>query len=481
MHEVTMPRLSDSMEVGRIIQWKVREGDAVREGDILAEVESDKAIMELECFHDGVVHRVVHGDGDEVPVGEVIAFVRPEGEAPPAAREPRAAAAEEPAGPSPGPEPEATPAPAVPPPGLETPQPEAVPAPEHPITEKRPAASPYARRLAAERSIDWSRLQGTGPAGRVTARDVLAAEQPRDAGAPQVGRRLTVPVDADPLAVALAVRYRIDPSAVAGTGPGGAVTVEDIEAARHAHLAAERVPPPDDDLPALDLAPDEADLVQASFRLRTQAQRVVGSKHAIPHFYITRAVDVTHLLERKDELKQRMDVTVTHLVMLACVRALRKHPDLNRTYDHGRIVAWKGVHLGVAAETDEGLTVAVLRNAQELELPQIVERTNALVDRVRTGRLSADERRHPTFTVTNLGMFDVEQFEPIINPPSSITLAVASALETPVVRNGKVTVGRVMKLTAACDHRIVDGVAAARFLQDLRALIEDPDELLGAP
>ena len=237
-------------------------------------------------------------------------------------------------------------------------------------------------------------------------------------------------------------------------------------------------PSPDEELPAIDVTEDEAEVVEAAYRLKTQARRVTAAKHVIPHFYITRSIVVTRLFARKEELKRKYGATITHLVMLAVLKALKSHPEANRSYDRGRIIKWRGINLGLAVDTDEGLTVAVIRNAQGLSLEQIVERTRALVEKARTGKLSPEERRHPTFTVSSLGMFNVEQFEPIINPPSAITLAVASALAMPVVEGDKIVVGRVMKLTLSCDHRIVDGVTAARFLAELKRLLENDGELL---
>jgi pyruvate dehydrogenase E2 component (dihydrolipoamide acetyltransferase) len=239
-----------------------------------------------------------------------------------------------------------------------------------------------------------------------------------------------------------------------------------------------RRPLPDEELPTLELAEDEAEIEKASFRQRTQARRVTAAKHAIPHFYITSCAEVTSLLEAKEELKAEHGATLTHLVMLACIKALSAHPEVNRSYDRGNIIKWKGIHLGLAIDTPEGLTVAVLRNAQALPLPELVERSKALVERARDGKLSAEERAHPTFVVSNLGMYDVEHFEAIINPPAAITLAIASALDAPVVLNGEIVPGKLMRLTISCDHRILDGVTAAKFLKDLKALLEDTERLL---
>lgn len=454
MYEVTMPKLSDSMEVGQIVEWKVKEGDRVSEGDVLAEVESDKAVMELECYQDGVVAKIVHGGDTEVPVGEVIAFIGEEGEEVP---EGEPAPIEPPATPepvAPAQEPEA---PTVPPP---PPPPPLKPAPR--ADAGRVTISPYARKLAVERGIDCTRVQGSGPGGRIVAADVEAAAS----GAVP----LASPVRSSPVAATP------DPTPV----PGGdevqrlAQAVTDFITAQ-----APRVKPSaDEELPAIEVSDDEAEVEEAPFRLRTQIRRVVAAKHVIPHFYLTRSIDVTELLGRKAELKERYRATITHLVMLACLKALHKHPEINRSYDRGRIIKWKGVNLGIAIGTDEGLTVAVMRNAQRLGLADLAQQTPDLVERARSGKLKAEERQHATFTISNLGMYDVEHFQPIVNPPSAVTLGVASALPTPVIRDDAIFFGQVMRLTASCDHRIIDGVAAAQFMQTLRSLLEDPDELL---
>jgi pyruvate dehydrogenase E2 component (dihydrolipoamide acetyltransferase) len=455
VYEVTMPKLSDSMEMGKILEWKVKEGDAVHEGDVLAEVESDKAVMELECFRDGVMAEIVHGDGAEVKVGEVIARIRLQevGAAESVRQKPQAkATAREQAGLAP-----------------ERPKERAaagtVPARAGPAVTERIAISPYARKLAEEKGIDYTRITGTGPAGRITAQDVERAAGAGIAGGPAG----TTSGAAAPLAAAESqARVREGRMPQEPVVTGGRIE----EGAQAARLA------PEEELPAMELAEAEAEVEDASFRLRTQARRVVASQRAIPHFYITRGVDVTAVWARKDELKGELGVTITHVVAFACLQALKEHPEINRSYDRGRIIKWKGVNLGLAVETDEGLTVAVLRDAQNLSLKELADQSSALVERARARGLSAEERRHATFTITNLGMFDVEHFEPIINPPSSVTLAVSSALPAVLVRDEAIHVGRLMKLTAACDHRIIEGAAAARFLSDVRALLESPERLL---
>ena len=463
MYEITMPKLSDSMQEGKIIAWKVKPGARVREGDVLAEVESDKATMELECFHSGVLSKIVHGDGSEVPVGEVIGYIdaeakgaepekqRATAEPPEQKAAPKEKAPQAPKAPAPQPAPVTATAelpPQKPAPKEKVPAapkaPAPQPAPATPGAEPRAAASPRARKLAQEKGIDLGQVKGTGPGGRIIAQDIEALSPGRASPAEKPS--------------AAPVRQAAEPPP-AETRPA-------IK------------PSPDEELPAIDVTEDEAEVVEAAYRLKTQARRVTAAKHVIPHFYITRSIDVTRLFARKEELKQKYGATITHLVMLAALKALKLHPEANRSYDRGRIIKWKGINLGLAVDTDEGLTVAVIRNAQGLSLKEIVERTRALVEKARSGKLSPEERRHPTFTVSSLGMFDVEQFEPIINPPSAITLAVASALAAPVVEGDKIKVGRVMKLTLSCDHRIIDGVTAAKFLGELKRLLENDEELL---
>jgi len=470
MHDVTMPKLSDSMEVGKIIAWRVAEGDAVRTGDVLADVESDKAQMELEAFHDGSILKIAHADGDEVPVGEVIAFI---GEAGEAVEPQRHRDTEKP---ETRPEPQRrrdTRKPAAPASPLETPKDEG-------RTTRDPgrlAISPYARKLAAGKGVDICALKGSGPGGRVVADDVLKAAGSGPAPAAAKPKPDAEKANVDAVAAGMASRLGVDLSVVNGTGLSGRITVEDVIAA-HEAMKHELPPSPDEEAPALDVSAQEAEVVPASFRQKTIARRMIESKHAIPHFYITRGANVTRLLERKAELKEKCGATVTHVIALAVLKTIARHPDVNRSWDRGNFIRWKGVNLGLAVATDEGLTVAVLRGAQDLDLAGIVGKSGELIEKARAGKLTAPERSHATFTISNLGMYDVEHFEPIINPPSAITMAVSSALEEPVAVDGRVEVGRVLRLTLSCDHRVVDGVAGAGFLRDLKALLEDPDELL---
>ena len=318
MYEVVMPRLSDSMEEGKIIKWRVKEGDAVREGQVLAEIESDKAAMELECFHDGRMAQILQGDGAEVAVGQAIAYI--------------AGAGEEVAPTTSVVQAEVKPA-AVPP---------VQPAPEKREVappEGRIAISPYARKLAESRGIDYTKIKGTGPHGRIMAEDIeQAARAVAHAQPPKVEPAPLEPVaaevraaepDMEPLASALIKRFRVDPSTLRGSGPRGLILVDDVVAVLCVRPPVAAKPPADEELPALEVSEDEATVEDASFRLKTQARRVTAAKHVIPHFYVTANADVTRLLERRADLKARIGATVTHLVMLASVKALRAHPGIN--------------------------------------------------------------------------------------------------------------------------------------------------------
>jgi pyruvate dehydrogenase E2 component (dihydrolipoamide acetyltransferase) len=505
MFEVTMPKLSDSMEEGKILEWRKKEGDYVEEGDIIAEIESDKAAMELECFSHGVLKEIAHKADDVVPVGEVIAVIDDSAEResagegaekpPEKEKRPKEKKEEEVKGkpeaeeekPRPLPEESGAAAKAreeeekV----AKTPEKE-IPTPPESLREKieisLPAdmvkASPNARALAAKKGIALESIKGSGPGGRILARDI---EKPEGKHTP-AGAEEAAPSrprgPADLLALELAEKFEIDIKEVEGTGKCGRVTTADILAFQK-KVEEERLRRPDEEIPEVKFAPDEAEVEEASFTRKTIARMVVASKHVIPHFYVTKTVDATKLLKMKDEYKKKMKLSITHLLVRAAVRALQEIPEANWSWDRGRIIKWKKINIGLAIQTDEGLTVAVLRDAGAKKIEEIVKEARQLVERAKKGRLRQEDRTNATFTISNLGMFDVESFVAIINPPSSCTLAVASSIPSPVVVNGKVEVRDVMKLTMSCDHRIIDGVTAANLLGEIKRLVEHPRELVG--
>ncbi len=439
------------------------------EGDVLAEIETDKAVMELESFRAGVVAELVRRDGEVVAVGEVIARVAEAAEAAqPAVSESEGtdAAPEEPeARVSTGGREE------------EVPGETASSAPE---SRDRRAVADLAegQRRAAVR--DEVPLPGAHPlaerGGQHSPRPTPPARPPAQ---PETGRSgATAGLKASPRARRLAREKGVDLTGLRGTGPEGRVTTADVEAAPAGSLlrgSPGRVERADEELPPVTFPEGEAEVEEVSFYQKAAIRRVVASKHVIPHFYVARTVRADALRKRKEEAGE--GVTVTHLVLRACALALEEFPEANRSYDRGRWIRWKVTNLGLAIQTDAGLVVGVLRGAQGRDLVWIADGARRLVERARRGQLKPEERANATFTLSSLGGFGVESFSAIINPPSAMTLAVGSVRPAPVVEAGKVVPAEVLTLTLSCDHRVVDGVLAARFLGEVAGLLENPTRL----
>lgn len=474
-HEIPMPKLSDSMEEGRIVRWLRKEGDPVSEGEIIAEIESDKAVMELESFAGGTLQKILHREDDVVPVGEAIAVIAEEGEQVEAPQT-KSASAEEVAPKMPS-KPEA-----------ET-RPAGVQLDERPAPRGRPRASPLARALAERHGVDLGELRGTGPEGRIVKRDVLAAvsralsgkEEVAEASAagPQAPAERKVAGPAMEVgAETLIKKYGLDAGRITGTGLGGRVTVADVLAAHKAPLQT-APKAPDEELPAIVVMPDMADVEPASYWQLTAARRTVASKHVIPHFYLTNTVNAAQLVQLKNEKKEELGATLTHYVIRACVKALEKYPQANWSYDRGQLIKWKDVHIGLAVQAEAGLVVAVIHNAKGKGIRELVNEVGALVERARQGRLRPEERQYATFTISNLGMFGVESFQAIINPPSACTLSVGAVYRGPIVtKESALAVADLMKISLSADHRLIDGVLAAQVLAEIRRLLETPQELL---
>ncbi len=467
--DVTMPKLTDSMEEGRIVEWRVAAGDRVREGDVLAEIETDKAVMELESFRSGTVADLVRQAGDVVAVGEVIARIDQGGEAAIPAQGVRPApeqgkAAEEPVAETPPPAPEAVPA-----------EPAAPPAPG---AEASPPAEPGSVEPAKAEAEPAVPLPGAHPlaerGGKHSPRPAPPAPPKGEAGQAADG---AAGVRASPRARKLARERGVDLAALHGTGPEGRITAADVEGAPPGAVASERPAAgrADEELPAVTFAEGEAEVEPVSFYQQAVIRRVVASKHVIPHFYVNRTVRAEALLARKEAEREASGASLTHLLLRAAVLALEDFPEANRSYDRGRWIRWKVVNLGLAVQTEAGLAVAVLRGAQGKDLGWLSAGARDLVERARAGKLRPEERRNATFTLSNLGAYDAESFGAIINPPSAMTLAVGSAVDAPVAIEGRVEVGKVLHLTLSCDHRVVDGVLGARFLARLGQTLEQPE------
>jgi pyruvate dehydrogenase E2 component (dihydrolipoamide acetyltransferase) len=437
---LVMPKPGQFTEECTIVRWLKKEGDPVAKGDVVFEIETDKSNMEVESFFDGVLLKILVPEGVPVPVQTVVGYVGQPGEVvPDTAPPPPSKPEREPtAAPAPMPTPKAAEM-AHAPAAVSGAAPPSAPA-VSPAAAVAPPVSPRARRLAREKAIDPSKIRGRGPGGRVVETDVRAylAERGYD--------RIRV----TPAALELARKEGIDILEVAGTGIGGRITVEDVR------RAAEERPRP------------------MSRMRQTIAQRLTHSFTTTPHIFVTVSADMTDLMDVRREAKQRgAPYTITDAIAYAVVRALTEFPAFNSVTDGRTVSRRSSVHLGLAVALDDGLVVPVIRRAQELSLAELHEAAATLVAKARAGKLTPEERSGGTFTISNMGMLDVESFTAIINPGESGILAVSSAMPRPWVRDGRIVVRQVMKMTVSADHRLIDGATAAGFLNSIRKRLED--------
>jgi pyruvate dehydrogenase E2 component (dihydrolipoamide acetyltransferase) len=452
---VIFPKLGQTMEEGAIVKWLKKEGDAVQKGDILFEIETDKANLEVETFFEGTLLKIYIGEGITVPVDTVVGYIGAKGEkapdqppppAAPAAPQPAAAPAAPPAIPpaaqpaAPAAEPTAAAPLETPPPAATSPAPAAAkPAPAA-AKPHRLIISPRARAAAREACIDPSSIRGSGPGGRIVEKDLRAYLESAGYGA----LRIT------PAAKRLAGLHGIDILSVRGSGDAGRIMVEDIERAlRRRPVAMPRI-------------------------RQVIARRLQESKQTIPHFYVTVKADITELTALRARLKaQGALYSINDFVLEAVALSLDEYPVVNSATD-GATVAWRGdVDLGMAVSVANGLVVPVIRAAQSLTLSELAAQARALAVKAREGKLTPDEMTGSSFTVSNMGMLGVDQFSAIINPGEAGILAVASGREVPAVVNGEIKIRTVMAMTLSADHRIVDGATAAEFVNAVRSKLED--------
>ncbi len=414
--ELVMPRLSDTMERGTIARWIKQEGDAFTNGDVLAEIETDKALMELSAYDDGVILKILVPDGGEAELGAPIAITGAAGETVPAELL------------------QAAPVPVVAAPEATTKQPAAAPdaAPVAATTEVR--ASPIARKLASENGIDLRVLagKGSGPDGRIVKVDVerLLGKLAPD-GTPAPVAAAAGPTVAAPKHV---------PSAMVG----------------------------------------EVRIEQPSAMLKAIAQRMGESNGPVPHFYIESQIDMEKALQLRKELNDALEVkvSVTDMILRASALALLDHPEVHRSWVAEGLAYHPHANIGIAVALDEGLIVPVIRHADQKTLVEIATESQDLATRARAGRLLQAEIEGGTFTVSNLGMMGVTRFLAIINPPEPAILAVGATVETPVVRDGQVVVRPIMIVTLSCDHRATSGAGGAALLQSFKKYLEQPVLLL---
>jgi pyruvate dehydrogenase E2 component (dihydrolipoamide acetyltransferase) len=400
--KVHMEALSPTMEEGRLVTWTKREGDAVKTGDTLAEVETDKAVMELVARADGQLIKVLVPEGSTVPVGSVVAYIGAPGEKVDGAGSGEQGAAK----------PAAAPAPSKPP----APVAAATPAP---ADETRVKASPLAKRIARETGVDLKSLQGSGPGGRVVKRDLEGAPTPTPAAA--------IP------------------------------------------LPAPRSPLP----PRSGAAYDDVPLTQIR---KTIAKRLATSLGPIPHFFLTTEVDMERAAEAREALEVK--VSFNDIVIKAIALALTKHRACNAWFQDDHIRYWNAVHIGMAVAVEDGLITPVIKDADRKTLGEIGAEARELAQKARTRRLKPEEYTGSTFSVSNLGMLDIDQFTAVINPPESGIVAIGSIVAKAVPDGDRVVVRRRMRLTMSCDHRVIDGATGAEFLKTLKQMLENPLAML---
>ena len=456
-HPILMPKPGQMTEECTLLAWHKQEGDQVRKGDVLFEIETDKSVMEVESFDDGVLLKRLVEEGQTVPVNAICAYVGMPGEAiplsPPAPRPAGAAAVPTPAAASPA---------AVPAPAPGAPADAAPVAPgngEASAEASRLRISPRASRLAAGEGIDPRSIRGTGPLGRITERDVRAALEARAADA--------AAVSAAPVAQSPAAPVAQSPAAPAAQAP--------VPAAAAAPTPTAAAPTPAAVPPAADETADEAPRPLSRMR-RIIAERLTQSFTSTPHFTITVSVDVTRLLAVRQELKiAGHSLSVTDFVLEAVAQSLREFPEVNSRTDGESVWLRHRVHLGLAVTIPAGLVVPVIRDAGRLSVSELHDRAAALAEGARAGTLSPDDLQGSTFTVSNLGMFAVDEFSAIINPGEAAILAVSSALPVPAATENGIEVRQVMKLTLSADHRLVDGELGARFMNAVRRRLMDAE------
>jgi pyruvate dehydrogenase E2 component (dihydrolipoamide acetyltransferase) len=416
MQTIIMPKMGDAMEEGTLVRWLKREGDTVQEGEPIAEIATDKATVEIEAPASGVLRGIRVAENTVVPVNTPLAYILQPGESLPAEGDGTAGAPTELA--TTAPQPASAPTAAVA-------APQAAPAPAN--GEERILASPLARKIAAEHGIDLRQVQGTGPKGRIVERDVLAYIESRKATAAPVAAPAPTPAPA--------------PTVVA-------------------------------------TAPAEGRIETLNRLRQITAQRTTEAHQTIPHFYLTMEIDMEEALalrQRLNQLDESLRVSINDLIVKACAVAIEQHPIVNASYQNGQIVHPNGIHIGIAVAVEQGLLVAVLRHCEGKSLRRIAQESQTLIQKAREGKLMPDEMTGNTFTVSNLGMFGIEQFTAIINPPASAILAVGTTKRVPVVQeDGTIVARHRMKVTLSCDHRVLDGAVGAQFLQTLKRVLENP-------
>ena len=412
-NKVQMPKLSDTMEEGKILKWLKKEGDQVEQGEVIAEVESDKADMELEAFDSGTLLKIVVPEGKGAAVGKVIAIIGDEGEKVDELLE------------------------------------------EDGEEEKEEAEKPEEKEDKEEE------------AEKPEAKEEKKAPEKKEPERKEPAPREDGAVKASPLARKMASEHSIDLKALDGSGPEGRIVKRDIEKAI------------EEGVPEKAAAPGElvAETIELTGMRKAIARRMVESKTSVPHFYLTVEIDMARIMDarkRINEMQEESKVSFTDIMIKIAAHALLKHPRVN-SYWAGDSIKRRGeVNIGIAVALEDGLITPVLRDCDKKGIIQISKETKDYAERARNRKLQPEEYEGGSITISNLGMYDIEEFSAIINPPESSILATGAIVEKPVVREGQIIAGRTMRVTMSCDHRVVDGAVGAEFLRDFKRMLEDP-------
>jgi len=458
MPEILMPRLSDTMEEGVVSSWHKKVGDEVAEGESLVDIETDKALMEYEADTAGVLESILIGEGESATIGSPIAIIRTPGEPPTPSNSATSA-------------PPATSA--------------AAPATPSPADYAPAAASPATSAQAATGAQATS--AGAGGAGGAGESGVGAAEA---VSGPGSGAENGSRPPSSPLARRIAREKGVDLATITGSGPGGRIVRADVEAAASTAAPAPAAPAPvapaSVATPAKTTVPVTADDEEVPLsRIRQiTARRLAESKREAPHIYLTRHVDADDLVAFRASLNDRLvaagqpKVSLNDLIVRACAAALRAHPSINASFAEDRLILHKRVHVGVAVALEDGLVVPVIKDADRKAVSEISRETRDLAKRARDRKLAPDEMSGGTFTVSNLGMFGIDEFTAVINPPEVAILAVGATREEVTIRDGHVVPTQRMTITLSVDHRAADGATGAKFLADVVELLQDPIRIL---
>lgn len=458
---VILPKFGFTLESCEIIEWLRQPGDKVREGDPLAEVETDKVNMEVEATADGTVFALVYDEGDDVPVTEVICYLLAPGEEAPADWTP----------------PEKKLMGAAP---SET--------PTQPATETPPASqdipvTPVAQRVAEDKGVDLRGVNGTGVRGKIMRQDVERAVATPQPIAPTPQPASNGKVAATPNARRIAAQHNVDLSQILGTGPNGRVQGFDVEHALEAGIPEPTQPiprPQPQSIPSVPIAQGEPEIIPLKGMRKTIARRLQQSYQQAPHIFFDATVNMAEIIGLRKRLKAaERPVSVTALIVKACAWTLRQHPYMNATFDGENITLWNTANIGVAVALDNGLVVPVIQAADQLSLGQINAQVADLATRAREGGLMPDDMQGGTFSVSNLGMYGVNRFTAIINPPQVAIIAIGRTEHQFVPdADGNPVLRPMMNITVSADHRVVDGAQVAQFIRDLKMALDDPALLM---